>query len=172
MDEPFAKGRKRERTSPRRTTRLRRSLEGFSPRPPGAPRPRSGSTVTGRSPGFRVRHQMRRLPSPRTDQWHVAHRLTGYSCGGSAGLMEHCCPKHRTSLFIPSPGTCHDARFRRRLREGQGARKSPPSTGDGGPLMVGVARIELATPAMSTQCSTTELHAHVAHANISTRRGL
>jgi hypothetical protein len=25
---------------------------------------------------------------------------------------------------------------------------------------VGVARIELATPAMSTQCSTTELHAH------------
>ena len=28
--------------------------------------------------------------------------------------------------------------------------------------MVGVARIELATPAMSTQCSTTELHAHVA----------
>lgn len=27
-------------------------------------------------------------------------------------------------------------------------------------LMVGVARIELATPAMSTQCSTTELHAH------------
>ena len=28
--------------------------------------------------------------------------------------------------------------------------------------MVGVARIELATPAMSTQCSTTELHAHEA----------
>ena len=28
--------------------------------------------------------------------------------------------------------------------------------------MVGVARIELATPAMSTQCSTTELHAHLA----------
>jgi hypothetical protein len=28
--------------------------------------------------------------------------------------------------------------------------------------MVGVARIELATPAMSTQCSTTELHAHAA----------
>ncbi len=28
--------------------------------------------------------------------------------------------------------------------------------------MVGVARIELATPAMSTQCSTTELHAHSA----------
>jgi hypothetical protein len=27
-------------------------------------------------------------------------------------------------------------------------------------FMVGVARIELATPAMSTQCSTTELHAH------------
>ena len=27
--------------------------------------------------------------------------------------------------------------------------------------MVGVARIELATPAMSTQCSTTELHAHI-----------
>ena len=27
-------------------------------------------------------------------------------------------------------------------------------------IMVGVARIELATPAMSTQCSTTELHAH------------
>ena len=27
--------------------------------------------------------------------------------------------------------------------------------------MVGVARIELATPAMSTQCSTTELHAHL-----------
>src|SRR3546814_15174885 len=26
--------------------------------------------------------------------------------------------------------------------------------------MVGVARIELATPAMSTQCSTTELHAN------------
>ena len=25
---------------------------------------------------------------------------------------------------------------------------------------MGVARIELATPAMSTQCSTTELHAH------------
>ena len=30
------------------------------------------------------------------------------------------------------------------------------------PFMVGVARIELATPAMSTQCSTTELHAHTA----------
>jgi hypothetical protein len=28
--------------------------------------------------------------------------------------------------------------------------------------MVGVARIELATPAMSTQCSTTELYAHTA----------
>jgi hypothetical protein len=28
--------------------------------------------------------------------------------------------------------------------------------------MVGVARIELATPAMSTQCSTTELYAHAA----------
>ena len=31
--------------------------------------------------------------------------------------------------------------------------------------MVGVARIELATPAMSTQCSTTELHAHGSWAN-------
>ncbi len=30
--------------------------------------------------------------------------------------------------------------------------------------MVGVARIELATPAMSTQCSTTELYAHAARA--------
>ena len=30
--------------------------------------------------------------------------------------------------------------------------------------MVGVARIELATPAMSTQCSTTELYAHAAAA--------
>jgi hypothetical protein len=30
--------------------------------------------------------------------------------------------------------------------------------------MVGVARIELATPAMSTQCSTTELYAHTARA--------
>ena len=30
-------------------------------------------------------------------------------------------------------------------------------------LMVGVARIELATPAMSTQCSTTELYAHSFH---------
>ena len=29
--------------------------------------------------------------------------------------------------------------------------------------MVGVARIELATPAMSTQCSTTELHAHTGY---------
>jgi hypothetical protein len=33
--------------------------------------------------------------------------------------------------------------------------------------MVGVARIELATPAMSTQCSTTELHAHTGN-----RRGV
>jgi hypothetical protein len=31
--------------------------------------------------------------------------------------------------------------------------------------MVGVARIELATPAMSTQCSTTELYAHAASAS-------
>jgi hypothetical protein len=31
--------------------------------------------------------------------------------------------------------------------------------------MVGVARIELATPAMSTQCSTTELYAHAAPAS-------
>ena len=31
--------------------------------------------------------------------------------------------------------------------------------------MVGVARIELATPAMSTQCSTTELYAHSAGAS-------
>ena len=31
--------------------------------------------------------------------------------------------------------------------------------------MVGVARIELATPAMSTQCSTTELYAHSAPAS-------
>src|SRR6478672_4071163 len=31
--------------------------------------------------------------------------------------------------------------------------------------MVGVARIELATPAMSTQCSTTELHAHPGQPN-------
>ena len=31
--------------------------------------------------------------------------------------------------------------------------------------MVGVARIELATPAMSTQCSTTELYAHAAGAS-------
>ena len=34
-----------------------------------------------------------------------------------------------------------------------------------GLIMVGVARIELATPAMSTQCSTTELHAHGSCAN-------
>ena len=31
--------------------------------------------------------------------------------------------------------------------------------------MVGVARFELATPAMSTQCSTTELYAHAAAAS-------
>ena len=36
--------------------------------------------------------------------------------------------------------------------------------------MVGVARIELATPAMSTQCSTTELHAHPRPVEVSPRR--
>ena len=37
--------------------------------------------------------------------------------------------------------------------------------------MVGVARIELATPAMSTQCSTTELHAHTrGHLGVGFRR--
>src|SRR5690242_40919 len=36
--------------------------------------------------------------------------------------------------------------------------------------MVGVARIELATPAMSTQCSTTELHAREGGALASARR--
>ena len=40
--------------------------------------------------------------------------------------------------------------------------KSPGNPRIPGALMVGVARIELATPAMSTQCSTTELHAHCA----------
>src|SRR3546814_1076168 len=38
--------------------------------------------------------------------------------------------------------------------------KTPPTSWVAAFLMVGVARIELATPAMSTQCSTTELHAH------------
>ena len=38
--------------------------------------------------------------------------------------------------------------------------------------MVGVARIELATPAMSTQCSTTELHAHILFAVMRTRIAL
>jgi hypothetical protein len=39
--------------------------------------------------------------------------------------------------------------------------ESPPNSLSGRAFfMVGVARIELATPAMSTQCSTTELHAH------------
>ena len=46
----------------------------------------------------------------------------------------------------------------------QGARRTAPDRGFGMIFgrrkMVGVARIELATPAMSTQCSTTELHAH------------
>ena len=40
-------------------------------------------------------------------------------------------------------------------------KQKPRQTVDlAGFTMVGVARIELATPAMSTQCSTTELHAH------------
>ncbi|MDB5681719.1 MAG: hypothetical protein JWO16_1524 [Sphingomonas bacterium] len=38
--------------------------------------------------------------------------------------------------------------------------------------MVGVARIELATPAMSTQCSTTELHAHEGAASNEAMGGL
>ena len=37
-----------------------------------------------------------------------------------------------------------------------------PEAADKKGKMVGVARIELATPAMSTQCSTTELYAHAA----------
>ncbi len=39
-------------------------------------------------------------------------------------------------------------------------KKTPDSRSFSGFFMVGVARIELAAPAMSTQCSTTELHAH------------
>lgn len=53
-------------------------------------------------------------------------------------------------------------RFSAFCRVGDGAQNKkasqPPRLADF--FMVGVARIELATPAMSTQCSTTELHAH------------
>ena len=47
----------------------------------------------------------------------------------------------------------------------RGKQKPRKTVGFTGFSMVGVARIELATPAMSTQCSTTELHAHGSCAN-------
>src|SRR5690606_6319915 len=47
-----------------------------------------------------------------------------------------------------------------RFMAGSQTLKSPPGQRPERAFwMVGVARIELATPAMSTQCSTTELHA-------------
>ena len=49
--------------------------------------------------------------------------------------------------------------------------KNPPNLAVGGYLgMVGVGRIELPTPAMSTQCSTTELYAHDIPASRLSRR--
>ena len=53
------------------------------------------------------------------------------------------------------------------LNEAKMAKSKKPCQADrlAGLFMVGVARIELATPAMSTQCSTTELYAHAAAAS-------
>ena len=45
------------------------------------------------------------------------------------------------------------------MRKGVGRIKKP-ATRAGFQSMVGVGRVELPTPAMSTQCSTTELYAH------------
>ena len=66
--------------------------------------------------------------------------------------------------FTYSSWYAHDDAFEPNTGHTSGQQKSPPAHRAGGPLMVGVARIELATPAMSTQCSTTELHAHFAAA--------
>jgi hypothetical protein len=49
--------------------------------------------------------------------------------------------------------------YRKRLK-GRADRVGPKVMTSLGKKMVGAARIELATPAMSTQCSTTELRAH------------
>lgn len=48
-------------------------------------------------------------------------------------------------------------------------RKTPQTQRVAGSSMVGVGRIELPTPAMSTQCSTTELYAHFIEGSLTMR---
>jgi len=81
---------------------------GFLPRPPGTPRPRSGSTVAGRSPGFRVAAGSPPSRAIKRPSGIVANRLSGYSCGGSAGLAvaDHRAPDFPFDPVSgnPSPG--------------------------------------------------------------------
>ena len=83
--------------------------------------------------------------------WSAMHERIGISLGSPGACMPRICPERSWArLGLPSdPGK-------------QKPRQAPGLTGFS---MVGVARIELATPAMSTQCSTTELHAHGSCAN-------
>ena len=66
----------------------------------------------------------------------------------------------QTSSNLPKKFSGQRPLFRGDSPVSNGRKKTRQPIGLAGFLMVGVARIELATPAMSTQCSTTELYAH------------
>ena len=81
----------------------------------------------------------------------------------AAAARQHAsmsCRLIASTMPISIASTTRSARRSSRRKKAPGSSRIPRL------LMVGVARIELATPAMSTQCSTTELHAHRGEARL------
>lgn len=120
--------------------------------PPGPSRPDDGVTPRWAgvcSPSGRACPKMDvcagRHKCPYRPPWEVSRpRLWEGRCLNSAGRAYDTIGFTARFTVRPRPVT----------------QKPRQSIGSTGFSMVGVARIELATPAMSTQCSTTELYAH------------
>jgi hypothetical protein len=104
----------------------------------------------------------------------LAEASCGFAQAGPRGTSESEFRRVRPAFSCPEfaktgwnlPKICPEkSRARQGLTPPSGKQKPRQALGLTGFSMVGVARIELATPAMSTQCSTTELHAHGSWAN-------
>lgn len=105
--------------------------------------------------------------------WLCASRFTRHArIGISLVRPAFSCPEFaQTGWNLPK--ICPEKSWARQGSAPPPGKQKPRQTVDlTGFSMVGVARIELATPAMSTQCSTTELHAHGSCANSGGRGGV
>ena len=85
------------------------------PRSPGTPRPRDGSTASGRSPGSRV---ITRASPSRINSSGMRDANSPVTVAGAAPDGGPLRPLPG-SLFIPSLGTCRDAPHKGARRQGQ-----------------------------------------------------